>query len=97
MENDMLGLVERRILCWVSAIIIAWVIATPALAGFLDHERWRGERSSSARHKDGSRPKDCTRYNGRWGYYGNPWCTPAEQRAFDIWDARRIERERLGR
>jgi len=27
--------------------------------------------------------KDCTRINGRWGYYGNPWCTPAEQ---DAWD-----------
>ena len=28
--------------------------------------------------------KDCTRFNGRWGYYGNPWCTPAEQQA--LWD-----------
>ena len=27
--------------------------------------------------------KDCTRINGRWGYYGNPWCTKAEQ---DAWD-----------
>jgi hypothetical protein len=34
-------------------------------------------------------PKDCTRYNGRIGYYANPWCTPAEQRAWDLWDAAR--------
>ena len=34
-------------------------------------------------------PKDCTRLNGRFGYYGNPWCTPAEQRAWDLWDTRR--------
>jgi hypothetical protein len=27
--------------------------------------------------------KDCTRLNGRSGYYGNPWCTKAEQ---DAWD-----------
>lgn len=34
--------------------------------------------------------KDCTRLNGRWGYYGNPWCTPAEQLAFDRAEARRL-------
>jgi hypothetical protein len=33
--------------------------------------------------------KDCTRLNGRWGYYGNPWCSPAEQLRWDRWDARR--------
>ena len=33
--------------------------------------------------------KDCTRVNGRFGYYGNPWCTPAEQRRFDRWMANR--------
>jgi hypothetical protein len=33
--------------------------------------------------------KDCTRLNGRWGYYGNPWCTKAEQLRWDRWDARR--------
>jgi hypothetical protein len=29
--------------------------------------------------------KDCTRINGRYGYYGNPWCTPAEQARWDNW------------
>jgi hypothetical protein len=33
--------------------------------------------------------KDCTRLNGRWGYYGNPWCTPVEQLRWDRWDAQR--------
>jgi hypothetical protein len=33
--------------------------------------------------------KDCTRINGRWGYYGNFWCTPAEQLRWDRWQARR--------
>ena len=33
--------------------------------------------------------KDCTRLNGRWGYYGNPWCTPSEQLRWDRWDTRR--------
>jgi hypothetical protein len=33
--------------------------------------------------------KDCTRINGRYGYYGNPWCTPQEQARFDRWSASR--------
>ena len=36
-----------------------------------------------------SPPKDCTRLNGRFGYYGNPWCTPEEQRLWDRWTATR--------
>jgi hypothetical protein len=38
----------------------------------------------------GSRPaKDCTRINSRFGYYANPWCTPAEQLQWDRWEAKR--------
>ncbi len=33
--------------------------------------------------------KDCTRVNGRYGYYGNPWCTRAEQARWDRWEASR--------
>ncbi len=36
--------------------------------------------------------KDCTRINGRWGYYGNPWCSKAEQLRWDRWDATRAAR-----
>jgi hypothetical protein len=37
--------------------------------------------------------KDCTRINGRHGYYANPFCTPAEQLAFDRWEVRRLGRQ----
>ena len=37
--------------------------------------------------------KDCTRINGRMGYYANPWCTPAEQARWDRWDSRRTQRK----
>lgn len=53
-----------------------------------------GERHAQ-RYSHGSReaaPKDCTRYNARWGHYTNIWCTPAEQLAFDLWDAERARR-----
>lgn len=33
--------------------------------------------------------KDCTPINSRFGYYGNPWCTEAEQQRWDRWVARR--------
>ncbi len=33
--------------------------------------------------------KDCTRLNGRFGYYGNPWCTPAEQARWDRWSSQK--------
>lgn len=35
-------------------------------------------------------PKNCTRYNGHFGFYGNPWCTPEEQTRWDRWEARRL-------
>jgi hypothetical protein len=35
-------------------------------------------------------PKDCTRFNGRQGYYGNPWCTPEEQVRWDRYEAKRL-------
>jgi len=38
--------------------------------------------------------KDCTRWNGTYGYYGNQWCSRAEQIAFDRWDAQRQARRR---
>ena len=48
------------------------------------------EARSKQREKFAKAPlKDCTRLNGRWGYYGNPWCTPAEQLRWDRWDAQR--------
>lgn len=34
--------------------------------------------------------KDCARINGRFGYYGNPWCTQAEQDAWDRATSRRL-------
>ncbi len=78
-----------QILAWAAACAVAAMVS-PALAGTLHGERWKYERRDAA-------PKDCTRFNGRWGYYGNPWCTPAEQRAFDLWEARRLSRQRFSR
>jgi hypothetical protein len=49
-------------------------------------------RNRSARNWTPPPLKDCTRINGRWGYYGNPWCTPAEQLAWDRAEAHRLAR-----
>ncbi len=59
----------RPTLCALTALLVATMPAQPVAAG-------------AAR----ARPapiKDCTRFNGRSGYYGNLWCTEREQL---IWD-----------
>lgn len=53
--------------------------------------------SVDARTRKGARNpalavKDCTRINGRFGYYANPWCTPSQQRAWDRASAPRRRR-----
>ena len=57
----------------LSALILVAAMAVPAAAD-------PGPGASRTR----SAPiKDCTRFNGRFGYYGNLWCTKREQL---IWD-----------
>jgi hypothetical protein len=65
-----------------SIIGIAIIVIIAALGGAAEADK--------ARRLYAEAPlKDCTRLNGRWGYYGNPWCTPAEQLRWDRWDTRR--------
>jgi hypothetical protein len=49
-------------------------------------------RNRGVRNQTAPPLKDCTRINGRWGYYGNPWCSPAEQLAWDRAEAKRLAR-----
>jgi len=68
--------------------ICALVAAIASVAGVASAEEWdRGNRT--ARADDRGEVKDCTRFNGRWGYYGNPWCTPEEQARWDRWSSRK--------
>jgi len=68
--------------------IVALAAASTAFAAPASAEGWH--RAHKSRHDVREAPiKDCTRLNGRWGYYGNPWCTPAEQARWDRWDAER--------
>lgn len=60
------------------------------LLGAVDAES--AQRQKPVRQAERSAPpKDCTRYNSRYGFYGNIWCTPAEQERFDRWDAARFK------
>lgn len=49
-----------------------------------------GSRTPPRQVLDGQTPKNCTRINSRFGYYANQWCTPAEQLAWDRWEAKRL-------
>ena len=69
----------RRVLSICVIAATAAVLAGPAGA--------KGDRGYKAARD--APIKDCTRINGRYGYYGNPWCTPAEQARWDQWSAQR--------
>jgi hypothetical protein len=62
---------SRVVICIAIAIAVA-MLGAPAEAG-----------GKQQRRLEEAPLKDCTRFNGRWGYYGNPWCTPAEQLRWD--------------
>ena len=66
-------------------LLLATGVAT---AGAASAEGYRTYKASRA-YVRAAPVKDCTRFNGRWGYYGNPWCTPREQAAWDAWSDRR--------
>jgi predicted dehydrogenase len=74
-------------------IVLTILACALPLLGALDAEsahRQKPERQA----EPGAPPKDCTRYNSRYGFYGNIWCTPAEQERWDRWDAARFMRTR---
>ncbi len=72
---------------WMRGACIAMagavVLSVPASAD-------RGTPSASRKAAPAAPVKECTRFNGRVGYYGNPWCTPAEQARWDRYEARRL-------
>lgn len=72
---------QRSVTCVALLLVLAASLAAPA------------ESRSRGYARQWQPPvKDCTRINGRWGYYGNPWCSPAEQLRWDRAEARRFAR-----
>ena len=69
----------RMLTCITLALALAVAAGAPSEAG-----------SGKGARKVPPPVKDCTRVNGRWGYYENQWCTPAEQQAWDRAEARRL-------
>jgi len=78
------AVMTARILLTCAAL--AAMAAAPTLAA-------EGQPSPERQATNEPPPKDCTRYNARAGFYGNPWCTPEEQDRFDRWEARRIQKK----
>ncbi len=61
-----------------------------ASAGMLCAPAAAAKRRSAPAWQPAPVVKDCTPLNGRFGYYGNPWCSKAEQDAWDRASARRL-------
>jgi hypothetical protein len=63
------------------------LFALPANTSATEYAKVKGLRQSAS-----TQPiKECIRFNGRHGYYGNPWCTPAEQDRWDRWEVARLK------
>jgi hypothetical protein len=79
-----------RPLVWVPAsIVFALELVLWATGAWAKDGGAKGAGQPSLRHMPA---KDCTRVNGRYGYYGNPWCNRLEQLRWDRWEARRRAR-----
>ncbi len=74
-----------------SAVAFAALLAPPASAG----EHHRQKRPQAERYE-----RDCTPINGRYGYYGNPWCDTGSYRQPDLdyrsWQRGRDRKYRAG-
>lgn len=67
----------KRVLCGVAISLVA---ATGAVAA----------TAKVKRPTPTPLPKECHLFEGRNGYYGNPWCTKEEQLRWDRWEAARF-------
>ena len=75
-----------RPLVWVPAsIVFSLELVLWATGAWAKDGGAKGAGQPSLRHMPA---KDCTRVNGRYGYYGNPWCNRLEQLRWDRWEAR---------
>lgn len=64
----------RLLFAVASAAAVATISWSPASAGSHKQKRWHEEKIE----------RDCTPINGRFGYYGNPWCDTGSYRLEDI-------------
>ncbi len=68
---------RHPIACMALVLTLAAALSLPAESRGKAGYRWQAP------------VKDCTRLNGRFGYYGNPWCSKAEQERWDRATSRR--------
>lgn len=74
--------------CMTGAGIAA--VATLAFSAVAAAQEAQPPASSAPAEAAQQPPKDCTRYNGFFGFYGNVWCSPEEQARWDKWEAERL-------
>ena len=60
----------------LTGLTLTLMLAMPASAG--------GKRNNHASAKPHPAERDCTPINGRYGYYGNPFCDTGSYRLEDI-------------
>lgn len=74
---------SRRYKDWIMQMLLVAVLTTAALAAGLVATAEAAERRVKATASAAPK-RDCTPINGRFGYYGNPWCDTGSYRLEDI-------------
>lgn len=74
-------------------VLLIAALTTAALAVALSATAEAAQRRSKAKVPVYVE-RDCTPFNGRYGYYGNPWCDTGSYRMEDIEFRERIARYR---
>jgi hypothetical protein len=77
---------------WQACLAALVALALTTAASHAGDEPRASRELWSFSRQDPAPPKDCTRLNGRYGYYGNPWCSHREQLRWDRWEAERLRR-----
>jgi hypothetical protein len=72
---------------WISCLLLptAASAALPTGAVIANSQMRPSEILEIGARRSAAPVKDCTRFNGRYGYYGNPWCTEREQLLWDLY------------
>jgi hypothetical protein len=65
--------------------VLTILLAAQSLSVPVDAKQQPRAKAKHTWHKPAPRPdRDCTPINGRFGYYGNPWCDTGSSRPPDL-------------
>ena len=86
----------------LTKFLVAAVVGSAALFSGMGEADANAKKQKRYYDRDRTETRDCTPYNGPYGYYGNPWCDggwkmaedypPGTSPYFDVFDLPQVRR-----